>query len=590
MNRRKRRLSDKLFGLLNTLPLMVIILGIFIYPICEVIRLSFTNQKIVGSSYKYIGLDNYASFLKDPLAKTSIYHSMVWVAENTVVQTIFGFVLALLLFYPLRKWKSAQSFIIIPWIIPTVMMVLMWRWMLNASNGIVSHFAVKLGFSHEPINLLGTTSTAMHTLVDLNSWRWVPFIAIMIYAALQNAPKEEYEAANVEGANGWQVFRYVTIPNIAKTLFVMGLLGMLFSFNIFDLVFLLTNGGPVDSTTTLPILIYKLAFQNYSMSKAATASIYMVVLLLIMIIAFIVTSKLLGIVFKWVAAGIDIIISKMPKKKSKAGRVRFTWIKWLIGIFLAVIVGGPLLWMMLASLRTQADLTGPFKLIPSKLTLENYVHLFTQTNYWTYLFNSIFVVFFAALITTVLSMHTAYAINRFAFPGKKMIKNSLLIAYLFPNIVLLVPLFQVMKTLGLIDSLWCLVLVNVAFTAPFCTWLLDSYMKQLPEEVEEAAQVEGAGRLTVLYRVVLPLLGPGIGSVIMFTLISAWSEYTFAISFIMDPKKNTLTSGLSSLLSAYTLDWPALSTGAVMVALPIVLFFAFLGRTLIKNATSGAIK
>jgi multiple sugar transport system permease protein len=525
-------------------------------------------------------------------------NSLVWVLGNTLVQTLFGFLLALLLFYPMKKWKAAQSFVIIPWIIPTVVMALMWRWMLNASNGIVSYATVLLGISDQPINFLGQTGTAMDTLIGLNSWRWIPFIAIMIYAALQNVPKEEFEAAAVEGAGGWQTFRHITLPNISRTLFVMGLLGMLFSFNVFDVLFLITNGGPVDSTTTLPILIYKLAFQNYSMSKAATASVYMILLLIVMIGAYILFSRLFGMIVSGLTHGIDRFMDTYRERRLQINgngqrfgrRFAIPGVPWITAVFLGILILGPLLWMFLASLRTQADLSGSFKLLPDHFTLANYAYLFTKTDYWNYLLNSVFVVFFTVLITTGLSVHTAYALNRFEFPGRKWIKSSLLIAYLFPNVVLLVPLFQVMKTLGLIDSLWSLVLVNVAFTTPFSTWLLDSYMKSLPLEVEEAAQVEGAGRLRILYRIVLPLLGPGIGSIIMFTMINAWSEYMFAVSFIMESSKKTLPAGLSTLLSAYTLDWPALATGAIMTAVPIVLFFAFLGRNLIKNATSGAIK
>lgn len=600
--RRRQWLSNSNFGFLTSVPILILVLGLFIYPMYEVIRLSFTNQKIVGSSYQYIGLENYRTFLTDSLFHTAVSNSLIWVFGNTVVQTFFGFMMALLLFYPLRKYKYALTLSIIPWIIPTAVMALIWRWMLDVTNGVIGSIPVWLGLSDLPVNFLGTPDSAMYTLILLNSWRWFPFIGIMIYAALQNIPKDVFEAANVEGASHWDEFRYIIIPSISKVLFVMGLLGLLFSFNVYDVIALVTpKGGAVDGTTTLPVLIQRYAFEYYSMSKAATASVYMVLLLIAVIMVYFSGAK----VFQWFlypfksmadSDFFDRIASRVYRGRQQRNRLmrgkrttpttKFS-LTWIFVFLLTLIILGPLAWTLFNSLRLQRDISQSTDI---HFTLFNYGEVFMKYNYWDYLQNSIFVSAITVIITTVLSVHTAYSINRYRFVGRKFIKNMLLVAYLFPSIVLLVPLFQVMKNLGLIDHPFSLILINVALTTTFGTWLLDSYMRNIPIEIEESAQIDGANRMHILYKFVIPLLAPGIGSVVMFTLITSWSEYLFAVSFIMDENNKTLPAGLAKILSSYDLNWPLRASSAVMTALPIVLFFVFLGRSFIKNATEGAIK
>lgn len=615
--RNKQWFSDSKFGFFLSIPIIIIVVGLLIYPMIDVIRLSFTNQKISGSSYEYVGFLNYIDLIADDRFNKVVLTTFYWVIGNAFIQTMLGFTMALLLFYTLRKIKFALPMFIIPWIIPTAVMALLWRWMLDATNGIIGKFPEWLGITEHPFNFIGDPDTALLTLIVVNSWRWFPFIGIIIFAAIQNIPKDIFEAASVEGASFLDELRYIVFPLLSKVLFFMGILGIIFSFNVYDVIALITpKGGPLDSTTTLPFLIHQLAFESYSMSKAATASVYMVLLLIFIIslyffgakiISFIIkpTRKLLTALFSRKLQNIAGIMANNQvmkrssqnvrvrernpffnhkNKKSLFNKFRFSWLA-AFGLFVFII--GPLFWLVFSSLRLQKDISTGSNIY---LTMINYAEVLNKYDYLIFLKNSVIVCAITVIITTLLAVHTAYAINRFEFLGRKVIKHTLLIAYLFPNIVLLVPLFKVMKTLHLIDSLWSLVLINVVLTAPFCTWLLDTYMKNVPKGIEEAAQVEGAGRLTIMYRIVFPMLAPGIGSIVMFTLITSWSEYLFAVSFIMDQGHKTLPAGLAMILSSYDLNWPLRSAAAVMTAIPIVVFFIFLGRPLIQNATEGAIK
>ncbi len=168
-----------------------------------------------------------------------------------------------------------------------MVVVIIWRWMLNASGGIVQHTLMELNIVERPIGFFSTGSSAFASLIFINAWRMFPFITIILLAGLMRIPNELYEAAAVDGANAWQKFVHITLPGLQGVLFVIGLLGTLMSFNTFDVIWLMTSGGPSGGTTTLPVLIYDTAFKQYRLSRSAAMSVVTSVLLLIFALSFI---------------------------------------------------------------------------------------------------------------------------------------------------------------------------------------------------------------------------------------------------------------------------------------------------------------
>ena len=155
------------------------------------------------------------------------------------------------------------------WVVPTIVTTFLWRWMLNADYGIVNHMLIAVGLVPRPIDFLGSPNYAFATVVWINAWRWFPFLTLLILAALTRIAPEYYEAASIEGATTWQLFTKVTLPFLQPVLYVVGLLGTLWSVNVFDIIWLTTKGGPLDATTTLPVSIYIRAFQQFKLGKAA---------------------------------------------------------------------------------------------------------------------------------------------------------------------------------------------------------------------------------------------------------------------------------------------------------------------------------
>jgi multiple sugar transport system permease protein len=276
-----------LMGYAFALPLMLWLAVTILYPLGASIMLSLQNIKIIGTPGKMVGFDNYDLILHSPRFWDALKRSVIWVLGNAVAQTVLAFSAALILKQRFFGQRIARVWVILSWIVPTVVVVIIWRWLLSASGGIVNYTLVSLGLTSQPIGFFSTGRTALASVILINSWRWFPFNAVILLAALQRIPQELYEAASVDGASAVQKFLHITMPGLSQVLFVMGLVGTLMSFNVFDVIWLLTGGGPSQATTTLPVLIYDTAFRRYRLSQAAAMSVITGVILLVLAALFI---------------------------------------------------------------------------------------------------------------------------------------------------------------------------------------------------------------------------------------------------------------------------------------------------------------
>lgn len=278
---------NTLMGYAFVLPLLLWLAATILYPLLMSINLSVQNIKFIGTPGEYVGLDNYERVLTSPYFRAALKNSVIWVVANAVVQTVLAFAAALILKQHFVGNRVARIWIILSWVVPTVVVVIIWRWLLSASGGIVNYSLQALGIIDKPVGFFSTGNTAFISVILINAWRWFPFNAVILLAALQRIPAELYEAAAVDGANVLQKFRFITLPSLQPVLFVMGLIGTLLSFNVFDVIWLLTGGGPSRATTTLPVLIYDTAFKKYRLSQAAAMSVLTGLILLVFAALFI---------------------------------------------------------------------------------------------------------------------------------------------------------------------------------------------------------------------------------------------------------------------------------------------------------------
>lgn len=293
---RRFEFSDNGYSLALMLPILLWILITMIYPLFYGIQLSMTGTRFVGVEGGFVWLANYARVLGDDVFRSALVKSIIWTIGNALVQTVLGLGAGLLLERASAGRGAMRVWILLPWIVPTVAIAILWRWLLSASYGVINYILTSMGIVEVGIPFLGTTATAMITSILINSWRWFPFLAIITLAGLLSIPREEYEAARMDGAGFWQEMRFITMPYLSPTLVILGLIGTLWSFNMFDMLWLLTQGGPSGATRTLPVLVYELAFRENFLGRAAAISvIMMLVLLAILILYFRVNKKALSI-------------------------------------------------------------------------------------------------------------------------------------------------------------------------------------------------------------------------------------------------------------------------------------------------------
>jgi multiple sugar transport system permease protein len=268
------------FALLLIAPALALLAAVLAWPLVSGILMSFRDVRIVGSTGPWVGLDNYAKVLGDPAFWRAARLSLVWVAANAVFQTALALAAALILHQKFPGVRIARTWIVLSWIVPTVVVVMIWRWLFSTSGGVVNPALMGIGVIDRPVGFFATPWTAFATLVFINSWRWFPFIALMILAGLTRIPADLHEAARVDGAGPWKRFTRITWPLLAPTLTVLLVIGTLLSFNVFDVIWLMTSGGPAGGTRTLPVLIFETAFRGYRVSEAATIAVLATLLLM----------------------------------------------------------------------------------------------------------------------------------------------------------------------------------------------------------------------------------------------------------------------------------------------------------------------
>ena len=271
---------DPGFGLILVVPLFLWVAATLLYPLIAAAVLSLKNVGYAGTTGNYVGLANYSRLLLSALFWRCVWLTVVWTALNVVLQLCLALAGAMILNQDFFGQRFVRNWIIVPWVLPSIVLATLGKWILDPSLGVVNYLLQQIGLIHSPISFLATPSLAMVTVTILNVWRWFPFFLVTFLAALQTIPKEQYEAAEIDRATSWQKFTHVDLPGIMPILKVQTIMSTLWAANIFDTIWLLTRGGPADATTTLTIQVYLKAFQEFRISQSSAIAMIMFVILL----------------------------------------------------------------------------------------------------------------------------------------------------------------------------------------------------------------------------------------------------------------------------------------------------------------------
>ena len=275
------RLSENrtVLGLGFLLPAAAILLVFLTYPLGLGVWLGFTDAQI-GRAGDFVGLDNYQDLWDDSVFWLSVTNTIIYTVSASILKFALGLWLALILNENLPFKALFRAIILLPWVVPTVLSAIAFWWIYDAQFSIISWLLMRLGLIHQAINFLGDPNTARASVVAANVWRGIPFVAITLLAGLQTISPSLYEAATLDGATGWQRFRFVTLPMLTPIIAVVMTFSVLFTFTDFQLIYVLTRGGPVNATHLMATLSFQRAIPGGHLGEGAAIAVSMIPFLL----------------------------------------------------------------------------------------------------------------------------------------------------------------------------------------------------------------------------------------------------------------------------------------------------------------------
>jgi multiple sugar transport system permease protein len=289
-----------------------------------------------------------------------------------------------------------------------------------------------------------------------------------------------------------------------------------------------------------------------------------------------------------------VTLTNSTRRKQQIKEVRRHLFIYMGLLPFIILAGFPVLWMLITALKQNPDLykveVNPlwFKLPP---TLYHFRFLFEQTYYMDWILNTMVIAIWVSAITLVTAVPAGYALARLKLPGAENMGISIFLTYLIPPIILFLPLSRVVAMLGLQDSKWALVVVYPTFTIPFCTWLLSGFFKTVPLDIEEAAMVDGCGRVGAILRVVLPLSWPGLLTAVIFAFTLSMQDFTYALAFVSVSDQKPVPLGVATdLVRGDIFYWGSLMAGALIAGIPVALLYNYFLDTFISGITSAAVK
>lgn len=606
----------------------MLLIGLVAFPFGRAVYLSFTrtHSAQVGP---FVGFANYVSLWGDRFFRQSVGVTLQFTFWSLLLKLIVAVLGAVLLHQFGVGEDLLAGLILLPWMMPTIVRAIAWRGMLDPLLGTLNQLLLDLTLIARPFPFLGDMRTALASVILVEVWQGVPFVFINVLAALKGIDRDLYEAAAMDGASPLRQFLHITLPGLRYVIAVVMLLDLLWTFNSFELIFLLTGGGPANVTKVYSVLAYEYAVRGrwYSRAAAAALAMFPAFVLVISLLGRYVMgghriaeasrlmtrqgwagaggafagpssglSRALGAAGWWLADRVETLAERAARLFARRGRrggiVAARGAAGLGVALLMVFALGPFFLLLITAFKTELQITRFESLLwPSPWSLDQFHRLLAPgSRFLIWLGNTAFVSVTAPLLTTLIAALCAYALTRLRWRGVSLVSNAILIAYLLPPVLLVIPIHQLVMRLGLYNSLWALVLIYPALILPFAVWLLMGHYATLPEELEAAALVDGCSHGQAFVRIVLPLAKPALVAVTLFGMTRAWNEFLFAYTLLATEVRLTLPVGLAGIVFGDILPWGQLSAAALIMAVPVLGLYVLGQRFLVAGLTAGALK
>ena len=569
------------------LPFAVVFCVFMLIPLLSSMAMSFTDitSKDLRTPFNvnFVGLDQYIALFHD----RRFLHALGVTGIFVLVGLPITMVIALAFAVALNKGsKHLNAFFRAVFYAPVVASVVavsvVWRYILQ-KDGLLNSLLAVFGIAGP--DWLHDTRYALPALMVMTIWRNMGTLMIIFLAGLQAIPEELKEAAAIDGAGKWRIFRSITLPLLKPTLLLGAVLLSVAYLQFFEESFVMTQGGPLDSTLSAAYYVYqKFGFGQYGIASAASWVLFIIIALVsVLSSAF---SRRIEMTATTVAASRPQSNKQSLWRRFVKGRGLSYCVLAVIGVFWIF----PFLWMALGSLKTQREiLAKPPKLLPEHASLANFAKWFGELNFGTYFTNSMVVAVITVLGNMVFCSMVGYALAKMDFAGKNILFGAVMVTLMVPSVATFVPLFVIISNMGLANSYAALILPFLC--QPIGVFLMRQFISGIPDALMEAARVDGAGELRIFFQIVLPQCGPPLATLSILTFLSSWNNFLWPLVAAQTEEKYTLPVALSLYSTGQNAtNYSVLLAGAVLVVTPILLLFVFLQRYFIQGVAGTGIK
>ncbi len=612
------------------LPLLILMFAIIGWPVVKAVSLVFTRT--VGfQTGPFVGLQNIANLIHNPDYPASIKVTVLFTFWSVFFKYWVGLVAALVLTSNIRFRNVLTGLVLIPWIIPEVVKALAWRTLYAPQFGGLNLVLQRLHIISQGVPWLGDPHLALPSIIVVDVWGGIPFFVIVLLSGIKALDHEQYDAAAIDGANAFRRFLHITLPGLRYVTIVCCLLSSIWTFNNFGLVYLLTSGGPGTATQVYSIFAYR-AISGFLYSQGTTIALSMAPFIAIAVIflgRYMMSGgryeevgnvpglfRAIGLPFRLlfrglgravmaiidaaetgilaVAAGLGRVLGRPDGTgllgRRAAGRALLTAGSVVLAAVL-VFELFPFYWMIITAFKSENQIEGGINILwPQPWTIDHFTFMWQQTDFPIWLRNTVQVAIVATAVSVVAAALGGYALVRLRWRGARSLSVIVLITYLIPGIMLLIPMYKILTELHLNNSIKALMVTYPFFILPFCTWLLMGYYRSIPEEMEEAAQIDGCSRFGAFYRVVLPLVKPALLATALFAITASWNEFLFAFALIFSDTSKTLPVGLAQMILGDIYPYGNMMAASIMMTIPVVIMYVFGQRYMIAGLTAGSVK
>ena len=571
--KKQRELRNTLIGWLLVMPSLIFMAAFTVWPVFRSIWLSLTKYKLGMSAPEFIGLKNYISLAGSSLFWKVMGNTLFFALITIVPSMVVGLFLATLVNRKSRLIGFVRTSYFYPVVMPMIAIASIWMFIYMAKNGLLDQMLISMGF--QPMNILSSKKTVLPAMAFMYVWKESGYLMVFFLSGIQSISTDVNEAARIDGANSWTIFRKITLPLLAPTFLFVSTIALTNSFKLVDHVVIMTEGAPNNASTLLLYYIYQQGFTNfnYGVSSALTT----VMLLLLMVVA------------------LPRFLSQDKKIQYTSRRPYTMQKKHLIGAGItafSVILGLlwliPLIWLIGTAFSVPSF---HMTLFPTTaFTLDNIKYVWNAIPFGTYYINTLTLVVCTFAVQFFTSTLAAYALAVLDFKGQALVFAVIFMQIIIPNDVLITPNFMTLSDLKLIDT-------KIGMMLPFygsamAIFLLRQHFKSIPKALAEAAKIDGANTWQTIWGVYMPCAKPAYLSFAVISVSYHWNNYLWPLIVTNSPTNRTLTVGLAIFAKSKeaNMQWANVCAAAFIIIVPLLLAFLVAQKQFMSSFVSAGIK